>query len=131
MIYLLTFIIGFLLGKIKFKIPTRNKITIMKKNLNNRLWLEDMYEKLMDKEKDNEHYYDFKCSVAFVGQITAEHNKKKYYNKKKRLERKRNFISKFLKYNSPTYYKKYIGEISEQEMKIIKRDRTLNELLKK
>ena len=112
---IISLIIGFILGRIKYT-PKINKITTMRKNINNKNWLIDKYNKLMQHEKDNNHFFKFSCSAFFVGDTTAKYNLKVYNQRTIKLFKRRRFIERRIKNISPNYYIKYIGKITNEEL---------------
>ena len=130
-VIVIAFIVGFILGKIKFSLPklSSNKITIMRKKIQNKEWLLQKYQSLMDQEKDNDHYKKFECEPHFVGQTKADHNRIIYYQKTRKTNRQQKFIENQIKYVDTNYYIKFIGKIPEDELKAIKRNNKLNNIL--
>ena len=74
-----------------------NKIRRMRKNIKDKKWLECKLNELIDFSEWLHDFYDFKCKVAFVGEIKAEHNSKWYYINYAKNVKRIAFIKRMLK----------------------------------
>lgn len=113
-----------------FGIFKSKKVKTMRKNISDSSWLINKYNQLLKNSDDNEHFRKFKCEYAFVGFEMSKHNTIVYKLRVKRNTRQLSFIRSCIKRVNPSYYNRYIGKISEEEMIAIKRDNKLKKLIK-
>jgi hypothetical protein len=108
-----------------------NKIRKMRENLSNSKWLIDKYESLLYNDKELTQYEKFECEPHFKGYKLAELNKRKLKVRRFNNNRRIKFIQSIIKEVNLNYYLKYIGSLSEDQIKVLKRDNKLKKLINK
>lgn len=108
-----------------------NKIKILRKYLKDPKWLINKYLTILREEKELNHFETFECSSFFKGYDLAEHNRKVLSIRRKRYYRQLKFIKESIKNIDIQYYLKYIGKISDEELKVITRDDKIKRLCQK
>lgn len=111
-----------------FNIFKINKISKMRSNLSNPKWLVTKYEYLLTIEKELRHFETFECSSFFRGSNLASHNRKVLDIRQKKYYKQLEFIKQLIKIKNTQYYLKYIGSISESELKVITRDNKISKI---
>lgn len=130
---IVAFIIGFLLGRSKrlksMRIFTTNKITKMRNRINNKSWILAKYQALLQEDKENATFKRYECETGFVGASMAKHNSAIYKDRQSKISRRLNFIKDRIKIVDTNYYLKFIGTIPDDELKALKRDKKLTNIL--
>ncbi len=106
-----------------------NKIKRLRKNLADPKWLVSKYESLLYNEKDLLHYEKFECESHFKGERLASHNRKILAIDRRKNNKRIKFIESILKEVDLKYYLTFIGSLSEDEIKVLKRDNKLKKLI--
>lgn len=125
-------IVGFQLGKNFSHLQNLlkyNKISVMRKNICNRNWLINKYQNLINKTEENNDFRKWQCNSFFVGELSASHNMKLLEQRVKTTERQLSFIKEHIKNTDISYYIKYIGELTDEEVKVFKRNNRLKNIL--
>lgn len=130
----ISFFIGCLVGPIvlnllkSIKRVSFNKISIMRRKINNKDYVFRQYKYYLSRDKENDHFYTFECNSFFVGHKQAEINKTYHKNRIRKTERRQKFLESRIKILDTNYYLKYIGKIDDDELKKIHRDNKLSKL---
>lgn len=133
---IISFFIGCFIGPIilnlfnYFNKISFNKITIMRRKINNKDYVFTQYKYYLNMDKENDHYYTFECKSFFVGTKQAEINKIFYKNKVLKTKRRQKFLESRIMILDTNYYLKFIGEIEESELKKLRRNTKLSKLIK-